>query len=106
VWDVFEVLRKRREPGQRYVFASPNGGHYDNSYVCRCWKKEIKKVEALSRPYTSHDIRHAVVTSLLRKNYSAHKVGQLVGHSSEQITERYAHLIASDLNEMVSDLSG
>lgn len=106
VWSVFEALRNRQEQDQEYVFASPNGGHYDDSYVCNCWKKEIKKVEALSREYTCHSIRHAVVTSLLRSNFSTHKVGQFVGHSSEQITERYAHLIAGDLSEMANELAG
>jgi integrase len=108
VWGVFETLRKRRKEDRAYVFASPNGGHYDDSYVCRLWKKETEKAKqegVLGRAYTCHSIRHAVVTSLLRKDYSAHKVGQLVGHSSEQITERYAHLVASDLNGMVVDLS-
>lgn len=104
VWDVFEI-RDGQSDSSGYVFASPNGGHYDDSYVCRRWKKEARKVSDISRAYTCHSIRHAVVTSLLRENYSAHKVGQLVGHSSEQITERYAHLIAGDLNDMVGTLS-
>jgi integrase len=104
VWGVFDLLWERSEPGDEYVFASPNGGHYDDSYVCNRWKKEIRKVPSLSVHYTCHCIRHAVVTSLLRKDYTAHKVGQLVGHSSEQITERYAHLIPSDLSEMTGDL--
>lgn len=106
VWDIFEILRKRTTKGQQYVFASPNGGHYDDSYICHRWKKEIKQADGLTHPYTSHAIRHAVVTFLLQEGYSTHKVGKLVGHSSAQITERYAHLLASDLNEMVGDLSG
>lgn len=43
VWGVFETLWKRRKEGRPHVFASPNGGHYDDSYVCRLWKKKIPR---------------------------------------------------------------
>lgn len=105
LWEVFQQLHQRRRNGGTYVFASPEGGHYDNSYVCRQWKKEVQKIDELKRAYTCHCIRHAVVTSLMRKGYSDRKIGKLVGHSSAQITDRYGHLVASDLNEMMSDLS-
>jgi len=105
IWGVFQQLNQRRRNGGTYVFASPRGGHYDDSYVCRQWKKEVQKIDQLKQAYTCHSIRHAVVTSLMRKGYSDRKIGKLVGHSSAHITDRYGHLVASDLNKMVGDLA-
>lgn len=100
VWSVFERLRERRKSGDTYVFTSPwSTGHYRTSTVCNRWKEEIQKCDALSRPYTSHSIRHAVVTHLLRQGVPVYKVGKVVGHSSEQITERYSHFIPDDLED-------
>lgn len=105
VWSVFQHLADRKEDEEIYVFSSPQGGHYDDSYVCRRWKEQVRKVDQLKRPYTCHSIRHAVVTSLMRKGYSDRKIGKMVGHSSAQITDRYSHLVANDLDDMVDELS-
>ncbi len=106
VWDVFERLRERKEPSDTYVFSSPlTDKHLTVSTICHKWKEEIKKIDELSRPYTSHSIRHGVVTHLLREGVPVYKVGKIVGHSSEKITERYSHFIPDDLEDAM-DLLG
>ncbi|WP_251980726.1 tyrosine-type recombinase/integrase [Salinibacter ruber] len=106
IWSVFEEMRKRRKPSDTFVFTSPaSGSHYTVSTLCGKWKTEVKKVDALSRPYTSHSIRHGVVTHLLRQGVPVYKVGKIVGHSSEKITERYSHFIPDDLEDAM-DLLG
>ncbi len=106
IWSVFEEMRKRREPSDTYVFTSPaSGSHYTVSTLCGKWKTEVKKIDGLSRPYTSHSIRHGVVTHLLRQGVPVYKVGKIVGHSSEKITERYSHFIPDDLEDAM-DLLG
>jgi len=106
IWEVFEEMLGRREPSDTYVFTSQkSGSHYKVSTLCGRWKEEVKKVDALSRPYTSHSIRHGVVTHLLRKGVPVYKVGKIVGHSSEKITERYSHFIPDDLEDAM-DLLG
>ena len=106
IWGVFEEMKKRREPSDTYVFTSPmTGSHYTVSALCRRWKDEVKKVDALSYSYTSHSIRHGVVTHLLRQGVPVYKVGKIVGHSSEKITERYSHFIPDDLEDAM-DLLG
>jgi site-specific recombinase XerD len=62
----------------------------------------VKKADALSRPYTSHSIRHGVITHLLREGVPVYEVGKIVGHSSEKITERYSHFVPSDLSDAMS----
>ena len=105
IWDVFERLLSRRQPSDTYVFTSPvSGEEYSVSSLCNAWKREIEKLD-LSRDYTSHSIRHAVITELLRKGTPVYQVGKVVGHSSEQITERYSHFIPSDLADTMELLS-
>ena len=105
-WCVFEEMRKRRDPSDTYVFSSHlTDKHFTVSTICHKWKDEVKKVDALSRPYTSHSIRHGVVTHLLRQGVPVYKVGKIVGHSSEKITERYSHFIPDDLEDAM-DLLG
>jgi len=105
-WDVFAEMLGRRDPSDTYVFTSPvSGTHYEVSTLCNLWKEEVEKVDALSRPFTSHSIRHGVVTHLLRQGVPVYKVGKIVGHSSEKITERYSHFIPDDLEDAM-DLLG
>ncbi|MCS3664485.1 integrase [Salinibacter ruber] len=106
IWNIFEELKERREPSDTFVFSSPmTDSHLTVSTLCHNWKDEVKKVDALSRPYTSHSIRHGVVTHLLRQGVPVYKVGKIVGHSSEKITERYSHFIPDDLEDAM-DLLG
>ena len=106
IWGIFERLRERKEPSDTFVFSSPmTDKHLTVSTICHKWKEEVKKVDSLSRPYTSHSIRHGVVTHLLRQGVPVYKVGKIVGHSSEKITERYSHFIPDDLEDAM-DLLG
>lgn len=106
IWGIFERLRERKEPSDTYVFSSPlTDKHFTVSTICHNWKEEVNKVDALSRPYTSHSIRHGVVAHLLRQGVPVYKVGKIVGHSSEKITERYSHFIPDDLEDAM-DLLG
>ena len=105
VWETIETLRQQSDPSDTYVFTSPkSGSHYTVSCLCRKWKREVKKVDGLSRPYTSHSIRHGVVTRLLRQGVPVYEVGKVVGHSSEHITERYSHFIPSDLTDAMESI--
>jgi len=106
IWDIFERLKEQKSPSDTYVFSSPiTDGHLNVSTLCKNWKQEVKRVDELSRPYTSHSIRHGVVTHLLRQGVPVYKVGKIVGHSSEKITERYSHFIPDDLEDAM-DLLG
>lgn len=51
-----------------------------------------------------HDLRHSHVSLLINMGYSALAIGNRVGHESERITYRYAHLFPSVQNEMAVDL--
>jgi site-specific recombinase XerD len=53
-----------------------------------------------------HDLRHFFVTELFRRGGSAPAVQLLAGHLHLATTQRYAHLVRSDLRATISLLDG
>ncbi len=51
-----------------------------------------------------HDLRHSHVSLLINKGFTAVAIGNRVGHESEKITYRYAHLFPSVQGEMAEAL--
>ena len=51
-----------------------------------------------------HDLRHSHVSLLIDMGFSAVAIGNRVGHESEKITYRYAHLFPSVQGEMAEAL--
>jgi len=51
-----------------------------------------------------HDFRHSHVSLLINMGFSALAIGNRVGHESEKITYRYAHLFPSVQDDMAEAL--
>jgi integrase len=51
-----------------------------------------------------HDLRHSHVSLLIDMGFSALSIADRVGHETEKITYRYAHLFPSKQDEMVQRL--
>lgn len=51
-----------------------------------------------------HDLRHSHVSFLINKGFTALEIGDRVGHESEKITYRYAHLFPNKQEEMAKFL--
>lgn len=51
-----------------------------------------------------HDLRHSHVSLLINMGFSAFAIGNRVGHESEKITYRYAHLFPSVQDDMAEAL--
>lgn len=52
-----------------------------------------------------HDLRHSHVSLLIDMGFTALAIGDRVGHESEKITYRYAHLFPSKQTEMADRLN-
>ena len=52
-----------------------------------------------------HDLRHSHVSLLVDMGFTALAIGDRVGHESEKITYRYAHLFPSRQTEMADRLN-
>jgi len=53
-----------------------------------------------------HDLRHTAASNLVRAGRTLFEVGTLLGHSSPQMTHRYAHLAIDDTLSMVDSVMG
>jgi integrase len=52
-----------------------------------------------------HDLRHSHVSLLIDMGFTALAIGDRVGHESEKITYRYAHLFPTRQSEMADRLN-
>lgn len=53
---------------------------------------------------TAHTLRHTCASRLVQRGVSIYKVQKFLGHADIRMTERYAHLAPSDLDEAVTAL--
>lgn len=76
----------------------PISKHYLSNEMKRgCKETGVKKIRI-------HDIRHSAVSLLIDMGFTALAIADRVGHETEKITYRYAHLFPSKQDEMASKL--
>lgn len=76
-------------PNREYLFINPKTGTaYDSFY--RAWYEARDKAKLSD--VRLHDLRHTFASLLINKGVSLYEVQTLLGHSSPQMTQRYAHL--------------
>lgn len=87
-----------------YVFRNPKSGKPYTSFYSAWF---IVRDNAGLSDVRIHDLRHTFASLLVNKGVSLYEVQTLLGHSSMQMTQRYAHL-APDLlhsrTELVSSI--
>jgi integrase len=67
------------------------------------WRKALKAAKLVD--VRIHDLRHTYASNLLEGGISLARVGQLLGHESPETTQRYAHLM-SDNHEQILEAAG
>ena len=70
--------------------------------IKRSWKTLVSRAEVTD--FRFHDLRHDFASRLVMKGVPLIKVRDLLGHSSIEMTERYAHLNAEELHSAVEVL--
>jgi len=79
------------------VFPTPRGHRRDRGKLYGF--HEHRAVAGITRPVRWHDLRHTCASSLVAgwwgKAWRLEEVRELLGHSSVEVTERYAHLASS-----------
>jgi len=59
----------------------------------------LRRKGRISQSLTSHALRHAFATHLLRNGAPVQDVSEMLGHASLQTTQLYTHLVPMDLKE-------
>jgi integrase len=90
------------------AFPTPSGCRRDRGKLYG-FHEHLKKA-GIRRPVRWHDLRHTCASSLVAgwwgKPWRLEEVRDLLGHSSVEVTERYAHLAGSVLQETANQTRG
>jgi site-specific recombinase XerD len=85
-----------------HIFVNLGSG---KQYTCikKAWTR-LRKEADLSN-IRIHDLRHQYASMLVNEGRSLYEVQQLLGHSDPKVTERYAHLAASTLQQAANSVA-
>jgi site-specific recombinase XerD len=61
--------------------------------------REVMQELEINKNIHVHGLRHTFVTELLSKGAKIERVSKMVGHESVRVTERYTHVVNTDLDE-------
>jgi integrase len=94
--------RAKNCPDSPWVFVHPNGERLQS--VNTAYKWLLKRVGI--KDFRIHDLRHTCASWLVTAGQQLTAVRDLLGHSSIQMTERYAHLSPENVRAAVNALDG
>ena len=95
------IRRQTRTKKHDYVFKGPKGGkvHHDRIYV------DLKRtLKELGLEGDVHKLRHTFASHLVMSGLGIESVSKLLGHSSIEMTQKYAHLSEDHLQAGVERL--
>lgn len=101
--EVYETLlawRKMRPLSDIMIFPSKNGSKFDN--IQTSWENLRK--EAKINNFRWHDMRHHFASRLVMNGVPLNTVRELLGHTSVEMTLRYAHLAPEQKERAVATL--
>jgi integrase/recombinase XerD len=84
-----------------WLFVGPRwGGQLQRSAVGKLVKHWAKKAR-VKKNVSCHTFRHSVATHLLRARADIRQIQALLGHKDLSTTERYTHVVISDLRRVI-----
>lgn len=100
--DVYSLLLRRRAEDSEFIFSNGYGYRFgcqplNNAIAKACKNANIRKI-------TCHCLRHTYASHLALAGVPLVVIQRLLGHSSIQMTMRYAHLSNSSLNDAIGAL--
>ncbi len=86
-----------------WVFDSPDGGHYSERSVQQFFSDALAKAR-IDKQVSTHSLRHAFATQLLKAHTDLDFVRKVMGHASIKTTQIYLHVLKTDLTKTKSPL--
>jgi len=100
---VLEEMKPFRQVGNGLIFFSPNDREKPFDFR-KQWEKMRRDADIID--FRFHDLRHSAASYLVMGGATLYEAGQILGHKSQETTQRYAHLSTghkSELSERVMD---
>lgn len=91
-------IRHLSKPTEQFCI----GGHASLRDVQRGWSMALAECGLLAYGRGIHSLRHYAITAMYQATKDLRAAQQFAGHSSSQITERYAHVL--DMKERISKM--
>jgi site-specific recombinase XerD len=101
--EALAVLLSRRERMQTELVFTHRGRALKPDYVSHSFKKAVR-LAGLPDTLHFHSLRHTFASWLVQGGVSLYQVARLLGHSSTAVTEKYAHLVPSDMHGVLAPL--
>jgi site-specific recombinase XerD len=102
------IVRKRFSEQSKYVFVYTGGRWKGRPVSGQVVYKEFKRyaeIAGVPSTRTIHGMRHRAVTSWLELGFNIYESAQLAGHSTQRVTEKYAHLTSQHLVDKMDRLT-
>jgi integrase len=99
--ETLKALKAQTNASTDLVFSRKDGHQLTD--IKKSWGLVVK-LAALEK-FRFHDLRHDFASQLVVKGVDLYVVKELLGHSSIQVTERYAHLAPKQLEDAVNLLN-
>jgi integrase/recombinase XerD len=90
--DALKAWLKKRDPNKAFLFYAQGRERMSYSAARVRFKKYLDKASLSHKGYTLHSVRHTFATELLNAGMRLECLQQLLGHSSVEMTRRYARL--------------
>jgi integrase/recombinase XerC/integrase/recombinase XerD len=90
--DALAAWLKKRDIRNPYLFSARAGRPLTYTAARVVFRKQLKKAGLDEKGYTLHCLRHTYATELLNAGMSLECLEKLLGHSSLEVTRRYARL--------------
>ena len=100
---VFRYTREMRP--HELVLSTKRGCKLDRHIVARDMKRFCRNLGFAPPVHTLHAFRHTFAVNYLRKGGSVFHLQKMLGHSSLEMTRRYANLMTEDLQAVHQRLS-
>lgn len=90
--DALKAWLKKRAPDREFLFYAQGREKMSYPGARMMFRKYLDKASFSHKGYTLHSLRHTFATELLNAGMRLECLQQLLGHSSVEITRRYARL--------------
>jgi integrase/recombinase XerD len=88
-----------------YLFPTADGGRLMRRNVLRDFKLLCKRLGFVAVPRSIHALRHTFAANYLRQGGSVFHLQKALGHTSLEMSRRYANMLTEDLQEVQQKVS-